>query len=170
LNERIHSAWEKLQKKEGVARGKAQAYLLPAPDPRRAFCNANQVTFEEDEGNAAWFVAQTRLGAESITVLPLERDGDKARLYPLDEWVSLAFKPTRDTTLRLLHRTLNVSQRDIIDYLKAQGTSKEALFRDTSLLKSIYPLWLENGELKISTSKKTIRLKLHPEQGLVIEK
>ena len=169
-DDQLYPAWEKLQRQENIARNKARQYLLPEPDPRRAFCNAGQITFEEDEDSTAWFVAQTRLGAKSITVLPLERDGDKARLYPLDEWVSLTTRPRRDTALRLLRRTLSISHPAVIDYLHDQGNPKETLFREATLLKSVYPLWLENGMLEISTGKKTLKLVLHPEQGLVIEK
>lgn len=165
----IYPAWKELQNHEASAKNKARNYLLPNPNPRRAFCNGSQVTFEEDEDSSAWFVAQTRLGSKSVTVLALERDGEKARLYPLNEWVNLMSKPTRDTELRLLRRTFHVSQPDVVAYLQNQGNPKEPLFHYSSLLKSVYPLWLINGEEEILTKNKNLKIIMHPEQGLVIE-
>ncbi len=35
----------------------------------------NNLVFDEDDEAASWIAAQTRLGQESITMIPLEIDG-----------------------------------------------------------------------------------------------
>lgn len=169
-DEPLFDAWQKLRDKEDNAESKANERLLPDPKPRRPFSYSDQYTFVEDEDSAAWVVAQTRLGEETITLIPLEREGDKARLIPTVETVSLTVSPTRETELALLRRSLRVSQWHMVQHFKRLAPPDEPLFKKSNLLKSIQPLWLINGKTQLTIEKTTFILTLDPKLGLFIEK
>lgn len=164
----LYPAWEKLNRQEIKALGEAALRLLPDPDPVRPFCHHHRLTFVEDEASAAWIVAQTRLGPETITVIPLERIGDKARLVPTDEMVDLTAAPDRATQLRLLRRSFSLSQRQLVQYFKRLGKPVEPLFSQSALLKSVRPLWLDDRPLTVE--KTILSYGLDAKLGLVIEK
>jgi CRISPR-associated endonuclease/helicase Cas3 len=164
----LYTAWDKLNRQEIKALGEATLRLLPDPDPARPFCHHHRPTFVEGEDSAAWIVAQTRLGPETITVIPLERKGDMARLIPTDEMVDLTAAPDRATQLRLLRRSFSLSQRQIVQYFKRLGKPVEPLFSQSALLKSVRPLWLNNSPLTIENT--TLSYSLNAKLGLVIEK
>ena len=126
--------------------------------------------FEEDEGNAAWIVAQTRLGRESVTVIPLERDGDEVRLFHTDTVVNLETAAPRGVQLQLLRRSLRISQRYVVQALKAEKDDRPRLFTKSALLKGCFPLWLTDGQLCISLPKGILVVTLNPDLGLVIRK
>ncbi|MBI1880906.1 MAG: CRISPR-associated helicase Cas3', partial [Chloroflexi bacterium] len=69
--EALYEAWGKLHKQENKARDEAKLRLLAKPDPEQPFCRNNQTAFKEDEDSTAWFVAQTRLGQETVSLIPL---------------------------------------------------------------------------------------------------
>ena len=166
----LFDAWQRLQKKENNAEGEAKLRLLPNPEPRRPFCHSNQQTFEEDEDSAAWIVAQTRLGAESVTVIPLERAGDEARMIPTGQQVSLTEPPARKTALDLLRHSIRISRSSLVGHFKNGGPPQETLFKESSLLKNVYPLWLkpqpEDGLFGSDDLPGPVYL--HPELGLII--
>ncbi|MCL4298321.1 MAG: CRISPR-associated helicase Cas3' [Anaerolineae bacterium] len=166
----LFSAWQKLDKQEKNALGEAQLRLLPDPNPKRPFCYHNRITFAEDEDSAAWIVAQTRLGPETITLIPLERDGDQARLIPTADTVDLNAAPSRETELKLLRRGLRLSQWHVVQYFKRTEKPKEILFKKSTLLKSVVPLWLTNGQTTLVVDNVTVTLALHPRLGLLIER
>ena len=144
--------------------------LLPDPDPRRPFCHHNRITFAEDEDSAAWIVAQTRLGPETITLIPLEKEGNQARLTPTDDLVALNTAPSRETELKLLRRGLRLSQWHVVQYFKRAEKPKEVLFKQSTLLKSVTPLWLTNCQATLIVENVIITLTLHPRLGLLIER
>lgn len=166
----LFAAWQKLDKQEKNALGEALLRLLPHPDPQRPFCHHNRITFAEDEDSAAWIVAQTRLGPETITVIPLENIGNQARLIPGAEIVDLNIAPSRETELKLLRRGLRLSQWHIVQYFKHAEKPKEVLFKQSTLLKSVVPLWLTNGQTTLVVDNVTVTLTLHPHLGLLIER
>lgn len=168
--EPLYDAWKKLEKQENNAMGEAKLRLLPDPTPDRPFCANDKITFIEDEDSAAWIVGQTRLGAESVTLIPLEKCGEQATLYPLNELVDLNEAPARETELRLLRRSLRVSRYEIVQYFKDVPEPSESLFKNSSLLKSVKPLWLENGQTDITFNGKTIHVHLDEALGLVVKK
>ncbi len=169
-NDVLFEAWQKLQKKENNALGEAKQRLLLDPNPRRPFCHSNQPTFVEDEDRAAWIVAQTRLGAESVTVIPLERDGDEARIIPTDQRVALTTSPSRETALDLLRRSLRISRREVVQYFKQSDPPQEILFKKSPLLKNTYPLWLTDNQSSFTIKAVKVTLTLHHKWGLIIEK
>jgi CRISPR-associated endonuclease/helicase Cas3 len=167
----LSPVWKKLRDREIDATQKARLRLLPEPDPIDSFCGpAAQLTFDENENSAAWAVAQTRLGEESITVIPLEREGNCAWYYKdgIKVEVGLNDPASRETQLELLRRSLRISNRYAIDALKASFASLP-LFAQSALLKECFPLWLKNGETSLRAGKRTLHLALDYGLGLVID-
>jgi len=161
--------WEKLQKKQEKARGEAYLRILPEPDYETSFCGQlSRLTFEESESKAGWIVAQTRLGEESLTIIPLERDGNIARLWPTNETVALDAEASRTIQKNLLRRSIRTSHYQLIRALKNEKPSH--FFTESALLKECYPLWLQNGTRRIELQKGSLLITLHPQLGLVIEK
>ncbi|MGQ9502990.1 MAG: CRISPR-associated helicase Cas3' [Anaerolineae bacterium] len=174
---RLAEAWEELQKYQQLAVGEAQIRLLPPPEnPEDLLCSqiATQWLFKEDGNGTAWIVARTRLGEESITVIPLELDTDDlstakhARVSAHEEWLPLDSPASRETQLRLLRRSLGVSRKDAVQSLKKEfsRSSVRPLFRESPLLRKCVPLWLYRGCAHIEE----LTFQLDPELGLVIEK
>ncbi len=169
----LAEAWEKLLTQESNATTKANARLLPEPNPEDSFCGpAARLTFEENENSAAWVVAQTRLGEESVTVIPLERDGERTWFSSQGEKVevSLNTEAPREMQLRLLRHSLRVSNRNAVAAIKTNPEQPPRLFTESALLKEIIPLWLTDGKASLPSVKTTIHLTLDPKLGLVIDK
>ncbi|HHX43047.1 MAG TPA: CRISPR-associated helicase Cas3' [Chloroflexi bacterium] len=149
------------------AHKEAELRMVPPPDPDEPFCTpAATLTFQEREDSARWGVAQTRLGAEAVTLIPLARR--KGRIssalgedtYPTDR------PATRDEALRLLRQSLRVSHRGVVRHFEATPTQRPALF-DTPLLAGAHPLWLEEGSTRLGPQG-ALALRLDPSLGLVI--
>lgn len=170
----LHTAWQKLQDKQSDAEKEARLRLLPEPRARRSFCaQAAGLSFREEENSAAWIVAQTRLGEESVSVIPLVREGAQARLagtadaLPMD----MATAPLRDMQLRMLRRSLRISRQTVVAALKAEASALPALFSQAPLLRGQLPLWLDSeGRSRLSAHGRTVTLLLDPVLGLVIGK
>jgi CRISPR-associated endonuclease/helicase Cas3 len=168
---RLQMAWEKLQKKQEKARNEAMWRVLPEPTPESSFCGQlAHLTFEENESKAIWMVAQTRLGEESLTVIPLERDGNLARLWPGSETFALEDEAPRKAQKKLMRRSIRTSNHYLIAALKAQEAQRPPLFTKSALLKECYPLWLIQGKTQITDGKGVLSITLHPQLGLLIEK
>jgi CRISPR-associated endonuclease/helicase Cas3 len=167
----LQKAWEKLQKKQEKARGEARWRVLPEPDPESSFTGQlAEYTFEESESKVNWFVAQTRLGEKSLTIIPLERNGNSARLWPTNEMVSLDAEAPREMQKKLMRRSIRTGHRQLIEALEADEKNRPRLFTESSLLKECYPLWLENGAVSLNVQKGRLLINLHPQLGLVIQK
>jgi len=167
----LWQTWDKLQKQEANAMEKACQRLLPAPDPDDAFTGpAARLQFDEDENSAAWIVAQTRLGQESLTVILMERVENKARLVPDGQAVSLDAAAPREVQLQMLRRSLRISHHEAVQALKAQRDALPRLFTESALLKSCWPLWLTDRKAILPLAKGKLNLTLDPRLGLVIAK
>ncbi len=166
----LAEAWGKLQMKRSNAIKEAKERLIPEPDPEWSFCSrVAKLTFEEDETGASWVVGQTRLGRESVNLIPLEPEGDRARLYPTDETVALDRRASREMQLRLLRRHLRVSRPEIIQALKEAPRPK--LFTESPKLKwGYHPLWLTDGKAEFPLENGKLVVTLDDELGLVIHK
>ncbi len=167
-NSSLWSAWESLQRDHVLAQQEAQLRLTPEPDPRRPFSANDRSLFVEDEDSAAWIIAQTRLSPESVTIIPLERVGDKVRLVPTDETIALSGPASRTDQLRLLRRSLRLSHWLVVRTLKEGDRELPLLFTESPLLKGTLPLWFTNGEALLELGDRRVRLLLDPEMGLVI--
>ena len=168
----LATAWNKLRKKQSDAIKEADERLILEPTAGKAFCrHIARLTFEEDETGAAWVVAQTRLGRESVNLIPLEKlDDATARLYPGDETVALNRAAAPAMQRRLLRRHLRVSRPEIVQAVKRQD-DLPALFTRSPRLKGYYPLWLENGQATFpkANGKGEIVVTLDQDMGLVIK-
>lgn len=174
IRDELVSAWENLKKKEAIASDEANLRLLPAPNPVDSFCGpASRLQFEEDENRANWIVAQTRLGAESVNIIPLERDGNiaKATLKKGEE-LSLQIDKACDPKpeLNLLRRSLRISHRGLVKAIKATSEQQPPLFTKSRLLKDYFPLWLTQGKANLATGKFHYQIHLDPMLGLCISR
>jgi CRISPR-associated endonuclease/helicase Cas3 len=166
----LAETWGSLQTKRSNSTKTAKERLIPEPDPEWSFCSrAAMLTFEEDETGASWIVAQTRLGRESVNLIPLEQKGDTAHLYPSEETVPLHSPASQEMQLGLLRRHLRVSHREVVQALKEAPRPK--LFTESPRLKwSYYPLWLTNGKAEFSLEEGKLVVTLDDRLGLVIRK
>ncbi len=169
----FYNAWTDLVGEQQRAEGEAKKRLLPAPHPRDSFAQnaaAARILFKEDENSDDFIVAKTRLGEETLNVIPLEREGEWAVLEKRNEKISMLQEAPLEIQRRLLRRNLRVSNRDLMAALRAEGENVTVLFRDSALLKEYYPLWLSNGTKQFPVGEKMLRVTLHEKLGLVIEK
>jgi len=166
-------AWRALHYAEAAAAQAAQNRLLPEPDAEWSIAAAAaRLMFEESDSGAAWIAARTRLGDESIVVIPLEKHdhGTCARPGPIGPTVRVDQPPAREDELALLRRQLRIHHRDAVRYLREQLDDHPPLFKDSALLKNCSPLWLEGGEAHWYINGRAITLKLDPNLGLTITK
>jgi CRISPR-associated endonuclease/helicase Cas3 len=166
----LRAAWDKLVKQENHASQEARIRLLPPPDAGTPFSYATtQTTFEENENSAAWIVAQTRLGEESLNVIPLEVDAGYGVL-PDGTRVSLRAETDIKTQFKLLRRNLRVSQYDAIQAIQSMNEPPTPLFKQSPLLKNYYLLPLTAGSAISTYGNVRLTFLLHPRLGLVIER
>jgi CRISPR-associated endonuclease/helicase Cas3 len=169
----LREVWQHLLDKEIDATGKAEARLLPAPNPDDPFCGAaSRLIFEENEDGASWVIAQTRLGEESVTVIPLEREGESAWFLSDGNRVEveIGHAAARDIQLQLMQHSLRVSNRLVVQAFKEQMPSIPLMFTESPLLKNAVPLWLTDGCARLCAGKRSLVLRLDPILGLVVEK
>lgn len=169
----LYDAWQDLRAQEQRATDEAKKRLLPRPHERDSFAQvaAMKVTFEEDENRADWIVAQTRLGERILNVIPLERDGDWIVLSE-NQRISVNTEPSLEMQRKLLRRYLRISHpEEMIEVIQTEEEEKPTeLFKQSSLLKNYYPLWLTNGTARLATTRDTFVATLDPQLGLIIEK
>jgi len=167
----LSESWNKLQEEQHKESEQARLRLLPEPDPDDAFSGpASRSRFEESENDVYWNVARTRLGEESLTVIPLERTGNIARFETdgITHELDLSREIDREMQLRLLRKSVRVSNRRAVEALKENAKPGTPKTWDIALLKDCIPLWLENGTAELVHRKNTIHLTLDSRIGLVI--
>ncbi|MHB1356273.1 MAG: CRISPR-associated helicase Cas3' [Anaerolineae bacterium] len=165
---RLAHALASLKEDESMALQEAKLRLLPLPHPEQPFCAVSGGQFEESETLASWAIARTRLGEESITVIPMEREGCQARLCLLEERFDLNHEASRAVQLRLLRYGLRVSNRAAVPLLREQAEPLPRLFSRSALLRDTLPLWLMGGRAVLPSGRGTLVLELDVERGLVI--
>ena len=167
----LRAAWEKLQEKQDRASGEARRRILPEPElDESPTAEMARMKFKEDENSTGWIVAQTRLDADSVTVIPLERDGTLARLWPTEEIVDLETEPSKEMQKRLRRRELRISDPRVLPLLRKEKDNSPRLFKESAWLKECLPLWLTDGKTVLKSDKETLYLTLDPKLGLVIQK
>jgi CRISPR-associated endonuclease/helicase Cas3 len=99
----LMESWRDLERTRSDDAKKAEAYLIPPPDPLRFSLASNPCgTFDEDEGDAAgYFVAKTRLGDRTQSILALEGSLFGAELAGLRP-------PPRSTMKMLLRESVSI--------------------------------------------------------------
>lgn len=167
----IKKSKDDLTRKEEFARQEALLRLLPPPDPDEPFTGpASFLTFTESETDASWVVAQTRLGEESINVIPLEDLGDFYSFPGCITPLHKSLPASREDELKMLRRQIRISHGDLGPFLKSQRYIKENIFTKSALLKDYIPIWMVEGESEVKTEKAIYCLKLDNKLGLVISK
>jgi CRISPR-associated endonuclease/helicase Cas3 len=172
-NDELYDTWKELQDHHNIAIGEAKQRLLPTPHPRDSFAKnaAMRVDFEEDENRADWIVAQTRLGGDSLNVIPINRDGNFASIPGENQPINTNQETSLDKQRKLLKRNLRISDPATIKAIRNDAERHPTqLFQNAVLLKGYYPLWLYNGKTELTFEHGKFYLDLNPELGLVIEK
>ncbi len=171
IDKALVNFWDKLQQKQSNAIKEAQQRLIPCVSMGEDFYDEiAALTFEENETGASWIVAQTRLGRESVNLIPLEKlNATTARLYPDGDTVALNRAASSAIQRHLLRRHLRVSRPEIVQAIKQQ-INLPKLFTHSARLKEYYPLWFENGQAVFpkSNGKEQLTVTLDEELGLVI--
>lgn len=162
----LFAVWKKFTARQKRYADEAHLRLLPDPHPRDPFCSSRTLNFEENEDKAGWFIAKTRMGEPSLTVLPLEREGQSAFCPGVSGRLDLSCPVDRMLQLELLRHTLRISGEELSDALKSNVESLPVLFKESRLLKDIHPLWLQNGKAQVGNYS----MRLDANLGLVIEK
>ena len=163
--------WQQLKHKEKDAVGEANLRLLPEPDPEWAFSSRmSRLTFEESETSAAWIVGKTRLGEESVTVIPLERRDNVAWGWAGGPQVALNQPASREVQLELLRSQLRISHHEAVPALKTQKSDLPPLFTRSTLLKDYLPLWLTDGVAELPLQKGVLEVHLDDKLGLQIRR
>ena len=163
--------WEKRSKQQIHLEDEARLRLSGVPDPMVPFCQANRNPFHEDEESNAWVVAQTRLGQETITVIPLTRlDAEAATLTPPNEQIALNRAASRSDQLLLLRRSVRLSNPTVIGALRQLEKERPRIFSKSPLLKRCYPLFLDANGIELTHERRRVQVFMHKELGIVIEK
>ncbi len=165
--------WKKFNSKKKELEKEAKQRLMSAPDPDDAFYLDGKFKGfkeQEDEEGGNWLIMKTRwTEQESVTVIPLLKKGDT--VTTIDEAVSkpLDKAANRETQLKLLRRSFRISDRKLVPHLK-QKVERGKLFTDSTLLKSVYPLWLE-ADAKggaFNGVDLPVTVQLRPQLGVII--
>ncbi len=167
----LREAFDRMQRDNRLAEQEASMRLLPPPHPVDTISDAaSRLSHVEDENGSAWIVARTRLGEESVTVVPMVRDGNIAHLFPSGPALD-PFRPaSRERQLELLRRSLRVSARPIVAALRHCMNQRPALFTGSALLRDCSPLWLTEGRASVASVAGKWTLTLDSDLGLLVEK
>lgn len=144
---------------------------MPSPDPEDIFTGPmSNLTFTESEADSSWMVAKTRLGDKSITVIPLEEEGDLCRLPDTNVMLHKSLAANRKTEFELLRYQVSINRAEIIEWFSKDLEPLPPLFAQSPLLKGIFPLWLVGGKKVLYTDRATFEFSLDKELGLLIRK
>ena len=116
---------------------------------------------EEGEGEGRQVV--TRLGEQSLTVVPVLIGDDGWRLLAGDVPFDPQIEPSHELAKRIYGRQLRVSRKDVVKALLAQPAVPA--FEAHPLLRNLYPLKLKNGVAEFER----LRVRLDPDLGLIYE-
>lgn len=163
--------WMRFKKNLDVSIEKALFQLIPLPRKKDTFSKGfNNLIFEENEENSIHIAAQTRLGQEGITVIPLEKSQGVIQLQDYREPILLDRPADRSIQLALLRHGLKIEDRDIVRLMKHNLGQLPEVFRKSPLLKEAFPLWFVDGKAVFQDGKNVINLVLDQELGLIIQK
>ena len=117
-----------------------------------------------EEGSGLGASNQTRLGDDSVTVLPVHVAADGWRLQPGDPPFDPALKPGPALARRMLARQLRLSRKAVVKALLAQEPPQG--FQEHPWLRDVRPLCLQGGVLTLGK----LQVLLDPELGIVYRK
>ncbi|MBN2676775.1 MAG: CRISPR-associated helicase Cas3' [Anaerolineaceae bacterium] len=169
VDSQLKLLWGNLKDKETDARQKAQIQLMPRPKKDETFCQGMDITFEENENQAGWLIAKTRLTQESISVLIMETDGTHAWFQGEDKRYELNKPVQQKEALEIMRHNLKITHPTAIKAIKENPIYKQnALFEKSPLLINIYPIFINDNKTIISEAN--LVLELDPQLGLTIRK
>ena len=145
LQERID---QKLMQGEGddvCKRGQANQAIIGLPDDASWNDPSRFVLYDEDSpGVHRTLMAQTRLGKDSVVVIPLFKEDN----------FDLEIAPDFTTAKQWFMRAVSLSRANVVKQLKAKGTPEG--WGKSSLLRNCYPLvlderlrWIENKKVRL---------------------
>jgi CRISPR-associated endonuclease/helicase Cas3 len=172
----LRQAWEEMDLDRKSAREDADKQLIPVCSADYSFrvelTNPRRI---DDENSAGYLAARTRREAESVTIIPLERTGNRVRFVtakgkPVELNANQVAPPKMER--QILRRMVRVSRKAALTALRQyQKDEKDVpLFADSFHLSEYLPLWLTNGQKSLQQGNNTIHFRLDPKLGLVIEK
>lgn len=155
-----HAFGEHIAKIQAQRQQAANVAIDAEAEPQNAYVETPRAN-EDGEGEGRQVV--TRLGAESLTVVPVLVNAEGWRLLPGDT----PFRPDADTgddlARRIARRQMRISRRDIVTALASTPTPKG--FANHPALRHLHPLELHDGWAEFGR----LRVTLDPELGLVYE-
>lgn len=116
---------------------------------------------EEGEGEGRQVV--TRLGEQSLNVVPILEGEDGWRLFAGDAPFDPQAEPSHALAKRIYGRQLRVSRKDLVQALLAQAAAPA--FEVHPLLRNLRPLLLKDA----AANFERLRVRLDPELGLIYE-
>ena len=167
----LNKEYQDLQNDEERARQEAVLRLLPEPDAEELFTSvASHLTFVESEVQAGWTVAKTRLGEQSINVIPLEDMGDFCKVPGSEKLFKKCIPANNADQLLMLRNQIRIGYQNIVEALMGQKNELPALFTGAPLLHDYLPLWLKDGKAVVTAGNNEFVLKLDPLLGLMIDR
>lgn len=136
----------------------ANAVLNADAEPQNAYVGKPRGS---EEGDFPGIRNVTRLGEDSITVLPVHTDHGAWRLRPGDAPFDPAVKPSYSLAKDMLTRQLKLSRRDVVKALRDAEVPKG--FAAHPWLRDVKPLRLEDG----AASFDKLQVRLDPALGIV---
>ncbi len=156
------------QEAYGIHRAKLQTEALFA---RNAAVNAHAAPQDayvgkpgSEEGSGLGASNQTRLGDDSVTVLPVHVAPDGWRLHLDNPPFDPAVKPGPALARQMLARQLRLGRKAVVKALIGQSPPQG--FQDHPWLRDVRPLCLQNGALLLGK----LQVRLDPELGIVYRK
>jgi CRISPR-associated endonuclease/helicase Cas3 len=158
------TAWREHLAREESFRQEAHLRLVAAPNPDVCEFGQENLFVDGDESGGRWIDIKTRMGDESVTVVPLhlvngkfclDADGGRPLEAPVD----------RAGALSLLRRSMRLSSQPVVRALRERKSDPRP-WGDQPLLRDCHPLLLDGGAVALGGR----RLLLDPVLGLVIEK
>lgn len=116
---------------------------------------------EEGEGDGLRVV--TRLGEDSLTVVPIFADSEGWRLFATDAAFDPDAEPGPALAQYIYRRQVRLSRKDLVKALRAQPIPKA--FESHPLLRNLHPLIFSDGIADFDR----LRVRLDPELGIVFE-
>jgi CRISPR-associated endonuclease/helicase Cas3 len=137
------------------------AAIDPADEPQNAYLEKPR---GNEEGDGIGIPNRTRLGDDSIALVPVHIVGGGWNCYPDGDPFDPSLPLTDALAKSLSARQLKLSRKDIVVHFSAQEVP--ASFGDHPLLRHLRPLPFEGGIARVGS----LRLRLDKDLGLVYEK
>jgi CRISPR-associated endonuclease/helicase Cas3 len=136
----------------------ANAVLNAEVEPQNAYVGKPRGS---DEGDFPGIRNVTRLGEDSITVLPVHTDNGAWRLRPGNVPFDPAVKPSHSLAKDMLARQLKLSRWDVVKALRDAEVPKG--FAEHPWLRDVKPLCLKDGAATVGN----VQVRLDPVLGIV---